>query len=325
MLEVLPALLAFLLCLLLTPLLADFMRKHGITGLDVHKPPPKPVVPEMCGIAMVISLLCSLGLSAFLFPQYSDIFVAIALSTVIVALIGLVDDLYCLNPIFKACLPALGGIPILLLSAYSPRPYLPFVGRARLTYIYPFIIPVAIAVTSNATNMYDVLNGSMPGSMGITCFFLAICSILLGRIEGLIIFLCLSASFFGFYHYNRYPASAFSGDVGSLGMGAAFGAAVITTRLDIIGVVAFMPYIMNGFWILTSVKGLRERREIRHRPVVFQDGFLIDSANPHAPITLVRLLVCESPLTESEVVKRMMVLSALAGLLAILTTFLILA
>ena len=68
---------------------------------------------------------------------------------------------------FRAIHQALASIPIIALRAYVPFPEIPLIGMVRFTIVYPFLIPIAIAVTSNSINMMDVMNGAMPGTVAI--------------------------------------------------------------------------------------------------------------------------------------------------------------
>jgi len=65
---------------------------------------------------------------------------------------------------------------------------------------------------------------------------------------------------------------------------------------------------------------LRERREIHERPTELLDnGLLRASSHKGAPVTLARLILAAGPLGEREVVRAMMILTAVSSLLAIFT------
>jgi UDP-N-acetylglucosamine--dolichyl-phosphate N-acetylglucosaminephosphotransferase len=135
--------------------------------------------------------------------------------------------------------------------------------------------------------------------------------------------LLLSASL-AFYLFNRYPSKIFAGDSGSLMLGALFGASAIVTRTEIPSLVAFVPAILNGFYILASIRGIIEHRSIRARPVYLnEEGLLVSSKDRAAPITLARLIVADGPLPERKAALRMSLLFAYSMLLAILTSLLI--
>ncbi|MEM2989543.1 MAG: hypothetical protein QXU06_06515, partial [Candidatus Bathyarchaeia archaeon] len=159
--------LGFLSTNALLPPLSKALRERGIVGEDVHKP-GRPPLPEMCGLAVPISMaICIMALIPFSGPQAAGSALALLGAALISALVGARDDLKPMGPRLKPLLLALAGIPILALRAYSPFPSIPFMGRARLTLVYPLAIPLGISVTANAVNMMDVFNGSMTGTCSI--------------------------------------------------------------------------------------------------------------------------------------------------------------
>ncbi|MBS7622342.1 hypothetical protein KEJ39_01530 [Candidatus Bathyarchaeota archaeon] len=325
--EVLPAALAltvgFTVTLLLIPQVSGFMRRHGILGVDVHKP-ERPLIPEMCGVALVLGVTASSIFIGILRSDYLLKVVAFTASTLIVAVVGALDRLMKLGPRLKPLLTAFGAIPILILAAYNPHPSLPFIGGVRLTIIYPLLIPVAVAVTANAVNMLDVYNGSMSGTCTVAVLSVIICMFINGSVEAAGLAAGLLGGLLSFHIYNRYPARIFAGDVGSLYVGAAIGVLAIFGRVEVAAVTALMPHIMNAFYGLAAVGRLYERREISARPVVvLPDGRLDASSDRRAPVTLARMILAGGPLKEYEVTARMVTLSAVSAGLAVATQLLI--
>ncbi|MEM2776972.1 MAG: hypothetical protein QXU83_06885, partial [Candidatus Bathyarchaeia archaeon] len=134
------------------------MKKLGKVGVDIHKL-DKPLIPEMCGLAILISIATSSLILSFLNILNKKILFSFILTIVFTGLTGVIDDLKPLNPKLKPAFTALASLPIILLQAYDPHPYLPFIGKVRLTILYPFLIPFGISVPANAVNMMDVFNG----------------------------------------------------------------------------------------------------------------------------------------------------------------------
>jgi UDP-N-acetylglucosamine--dolichyl-phosphate N-acetylglucosaminephosphotransferase len=80
---------------------------------------------------------------------------------------------------------------------------------------------------------------------------------------------------------------------------------------------------MNSFYGLSSVRGLREHREILQRPTELLDNGLLQASNQKgAPVTLTRLILAAGPLGEKEVARVMMFLTAVSSLLAVFTYWL---
>ena len=311
---------------IITPKIAGLMLSKGIAGIDVHKP-YKPRIPEACGLTLLLSTNLGLLLALFLDIESQAKILALIFSSTFAGIVGFLDDLRKLDAKTKTLLTFLAIIPIIFFKVYVPRPVLPFIGATRLTLIYLVIMPFAIAVTSNAVNMIDVFNGVMVTSMTFSFAALLISSILKSINGQLDVFTVYSsaiilAALLGYFPYNKYPARVFNGDIGSLFVGAYFGSLAIIGRLEIVAITAMMPLIMNGFNIITSIKGLRERREIIRPTIVSKNGLIYANRNLEAPMTLAHLLTLKSPLTEKELVKAYMLLSAISCILAIVMAFL---
>jgi len=314
---------SFIVTFILVPILIRKFKKKGIVGTDIHKF-EKPEIPEMGGLSILLSIVITSLILSALYTELAKIFIVFLIVVVAVGIIGAIDDIKPLNPKLKPTLTALAGLPIIILGTYVPRPVLPIIGKTRLTIVYPLLVLASFAVSTNAVNMLDIFNGAMAGTCGILFFTLLIASIILGSEPGLILSSMMLGSLIAFYHYNKYPAKIFSGDVGSLAVGAAIAATAIIGRLEIITIIAMMPHIMNGFHSLASIGGLLERRQIKARPTkMLPDGRLAANKDPKAPITLARLILAGGPLYEYEIVKVLLLLSAYSGLLAIITALII--
>lgn len=310
-----------------TPLVMKIMRSLGIVGADVHKK-NRPLIPEMGGLGTLTGLSTSIIAAMLLFPEQVLVFVSFLATTLLAGLVGAVDDLKTLNSKVKPFLTLFAGLPILLLRTYNPYLTLPVIGQARLTIVYPLVIPIVIAVTSNAVNMMDPFNGVMSGTCSIITFVLLVSAVFLNRVEAATICAGLLGTLLAFYYYNRYPAKTFSGDIGSLSIGAAIGAAAIIvplggqpSRLEIVAVVSFMPQIMNAFYGLSTIGRLYERREVPRPIRLLEDGRLMATEDRKAPITLARMILARGPLTEPEAVRVFLVLSAISGALALFTIY----
>ncbi len=320
---VITILIGFIITILLIPSVSKIMFNHGIFGIDVHKL-DRPKIPELCGITIVIGVTVSAIILSLLFPEQNMWILAFVSSTLIAAIVGILDRITKIGPRLKPVLVALGAIPIIFLAVYNPYPEFPFIGATRLTIIYPLLIPIALAVTANSVNMLDVFNGSMTGTCSIAIFGMIICMLMMGRVDAAALAAGLLGSLLAFHIFNKYPAKVFAGDVGSLFIGASIGVLAIYGRIEVAAITAMMPHIMNAFYGLATVGRLYERKEISTRPIkVLEDGRLEVNKDSKAPITLARMILAQRPLKEFEVTRRMFILSAVSAILAILTQLLI--
>lgn len=326
------ALLLFLLGLIvsytLTPIVAKFNWLIGLRGIDVHKK-KRPTLPESGGLSLLISSILLLPLILLFKPEYTIQTLILICTCSFTGLVGYLDDLKRLDAILKTALTLIAIAPILLLGVFKPHPYLPFIGKTRLTIIYSILLLFAIAVPSNAFNMLDVYNGVLPASTLLMFSSLLIASILAyhSGVVGLFPFFALIliiGILLGYYPYNKYPAKVFNGDVGSLFLGAYFGVLAVLGRLEVVAITAMLPCIMNSFHILRSIGGLKERRQIRNRPVLvdYERELLIQNKARDAPLTLANLLLVKGPLKEHEIASCYTILSMISFILALIVAIL---
>jgi UDP-N-acetylmuramyl pentapeptide phosphotransferase/UDP-N-acetylglucosamine-1-phosphate transferase len=313
---------AFAVTYVTIPPLASWLRRRGLVGIDIHKL-DRPKIPAMGGLSIMAGLTAGLFSLELLDGPSADI-VAFLGTILIAGVIGVVDDLRPLSSTLKPVLTALAAVPILLLGTFDPHPILPLIGALRLTILYPALILCAIPVTANAVNMLDVFNGSLSGTLMIISLTLAAVLAVSGRTTAMGLAFALFGSLLAFYLFNRHPARVFGGDTGSLAVGAAVGALAVIGRIEVVTVVALVPYVMNAFYGLASVGRLYERREIKPRPVRLRsDGMLEATAEKRAPVTLTRLILAEGPMSERQIVRVMQLLTVLSCALAVLAFFLV--
>lgn len=247
---------AFIVNLIVIPVLIKKFTLAKITGKDVHKK-GKPEIPEMGGIAIVagvvsgtlaivaISTLSTTG--AIEFPEINTNLIFASLTTLLaIAIIGIFDDLVVMSQHLKAILPVFAAIPLIAIAAGSPQIYIPFIGQVYLPYLYPLVlIPIGITGASNATNMLAGFNG-LEASLGlIGCAGLSIIAFENGSAEALVITLSMCGALLAFLRYNSYPARIFPGDVGTLGIGAVFASAVIIGNFELAGIIIIIPYFVD--------------------------------------------------------------------------------
>ncbi len=320
---VMALLIAPVLTYTLTRYIIRWLELKGFTGRDVHKP-WHPEVAEPGGIALIISYLI-LSLIVSLSPVINTYKVlAVSLSALFAGLVGLVDDFKVLKARTKTVLAFTAATPIILLHAYDPRPIMPFAGPLRLTILYPILLPFAYAVVLNAVNMADTHNGVIPGTgllVGGVLLFSSLSAYIKGYTDatGVILSLLFIGLLVGYIKYNWFPAKVFNGDSGSFLIGALIAGIAVVSRAEVPVIIALMVYIVNGFQILLSIKGLVERRQIGVRPVRVEDGWIKANPDKRAPITIPHLLTLKEPLNEKEIVFGYMVLAGFSCLLGIIT------
>lgn len=313
----------------LTPRVARLMRSLNHMRPDVHKP-GRPMVPYSGGVAIFASSMPFLLAVALLDSALVVRACVLAAVISIAFAVGLVDDFKVLSGRAKTLLSLLTVLPLIVAHAVQPahvqlgRPLVPLLGRLRLTVVYWILLPLVAAGPANVVNMLDVLNGVMPATSLAAAIALALSAILVDP-KGVLLLLPLVGALAGYLPYNKWPARVLNGDSGSLMVGAYVGAAAALLHLEFIAAVALIPHILNGALVIVSVRGFKEHRQMKERPVVVREDYkLLPSTSPSAPISLVRLILAvDGPLEERQVAARLIALGLISSALATFTALLI--
>lgn len=307
---------SFLIVLFATPAVIRQLARAGKTVEDFHKP-NKPAVPRPGGPVLMLGIAAAELVLFFL--TLNTAVLAILATTAIAFAVGYIDDSKAMPGWFKPAALCTAALPIVLLHAHGDHLNLVF-GSAFIPLLYIPLIFVIIPVVGNTINSIDVLNGVASGFIIISSIPLLAATAIFGSIEVFLAGLPLFFAAIAFFRYHKYPSRIFPGDSGALLLGVMYGALAIAGKSEIIGVVALIPAVLNSFLFLSSVKRIIEHRQVRSRPVVIlDDNRLAASKDPSAPITLVRLIVSEGPLSEKETSNKIFKLAIISAILAFAT------
>ena len=299
-----------------TPVLIKFLQKRNLTVKDANKK-EDVMIPRPGGISILIGIIASEITLYFFFP-ISEI-LAIIIVSILGFSVGIIDDRKVMGGWFKPLALAFCAAPILLLGAYDSNLDFPLFGSVKIPSLYLALIVFMIPITGNTLNSIDVLNGIVSGFTTIASFALAISLFILQNYEIGIACLCLAFASLAFYKYHKFPSRIFPGDSGSIMFGATYGVIAIVGQVEVIAAVAILPAVINSFLFLSSVKKIVEHRQIKN-PTSHTDDFKLKSTDDnHAPITLVRLLVAKTPLSEKQICNQVLKLATFSGILAIIT------
>lgn len=320
--------LVFLTGLLVTylviPPLIKFMKKKGYVGKDIHKK-ERPEVAESGGLSMIIGFTAGSVLLLVLFPIFINEILVVLYTVGTAGIIGYVDDRIRLRSRYKILLTLITGGAIFVANYFGyidiVSPVIPFLGRTRLTILYPFAAPIIVAVFCNATNMLEGYNGEGSGTGLIATIFVLICAIILNSALGLIFSLLTLSVIIPFFLFNKYPAKIFPGDIGTLGMGAMFACIALFGSLEVIVFCAFLLHIFNGFYVLSSVRGFFESSELLENKsdiFVTDDDKIVASDKKDAALSLPRLIAAKGPISEKKLVNNFYTISLICGFIAII-------
>lgn len=309
---------AFVTVYVTTPLLIKALTKRNMTVKDYNKP-QSIMVPRPGGPSILAGILAS-EITLYGFLQSLEV-LAIIITTSIAFFVGLADDRKVLGGWFKPLALAVAAVPILLLGAYEPHLEFPLFGAVKIPELYLALVIFIIPITGNTINSIDVLNGVASGFMTIASFALTVCLFLVHNYDMALASLPLGFVSLAFYKFHKVPSRIFPGDSGALTLGAMYGAIAIVGHVEIIAAIALLFAVINSFLFLSSVKRIIEHRQIKANPVVHTEDFKLQATTDKAaPVTLVRLILAQGPLTEKEVGFVIFKLGLFSAALAIITS-----
>lgn len=287
------------------PRLIRKLEKANIIGKDIHKT-AKPIVAEMGGIGILFGFIIGIFAGIYLHPILTFQLTVVLVVILLVGIIGMVDDLLTLSSKEKFILLFLAGIPLIWIAP-------PNVGL-----LYIILIPIAVSIVANLTNMLAGLNGIESGLGVIAMTSLTISCIILGKYDVAIISMSMLGSLIAFLLYNKYPSRVFPGDTGTLIIGAAIAAIAFIGRMKLIAFIVLFPNILDAAMKFYSA-GVMERQQ--HRPTeVNNDGKLII---PDQGFKSLIRLVLRKPISEKEAVRIIWGIGIVFGILGIIVAIIL--
>lgn len=253
-------LISFLVSFITVPWAIKFALKKGIIDNPkqddrrVHKKP----TPRVGGIAIVagvmISILLFYVLSFFIDIKIDKRLVGYVLGAIVIIVMGFVDDIKNLRPLYKFLLQLIAGMVIYIFGIGIVGIKIPFIYPQMIDFglwAFPITLIWVLGIT-NAVNLIDGLDGLAAGISSIASISLLVIFAIIGApMEALIITLALVGATIGFLPYNFNPAKTFMGDTGSnflgytlatvsiIGMAKGYTLLAIATPLIVCGVPVF--------------------------------------------------------------------------------------
>lgn len=251
----LPVGLSFIATVLLIPWWIKHAKKIGLTGKDVHKLDKRDVV-EAGGITVVagfaVGILAYVGLHVFYFQNTSKSLqiMAVLTSILLVAIIGLIDDILGwkkgLKQWQKPLLTLVAALPIIAINAGHKGVWLPFFGKTYLgLFFLVVLIPIGIMGASNAFNMLAGFNGLEAGLGGLILITLGYISYINKITWVAVISLIFVVALFAFWLFNRYPARIFPGDTLTYTTGVMIAVVAIVGNIEKFALFLFIPYFLE--------------------------------------------------------------------------------
>lgn len=274
---------AFILSMLCGTFLTPLVRRlayrfgaldHARSSRKIHGHP----IPRLGGIAIVVAFYVPLiGLLLFhggvglLFLSERDHVIGLFAGGLIIALLGLYDDLRGANAWKKFAVQFLVAGLLFKLGFRFDLLANPFgdpisLGWANLPFTVLWIVGVI-----NAMNLIDGLDGLAGGVALVAVITTFLVSLQRGHPLMMLFSSALAGSIVGFLFYNFNPASIFMGDTGSMFLGFVLATTTMQTNQKASTTVAVLiPCIALGLPIMDTLLAIG-RRAMRGRPLFQAD------------------------------------------------------
>ncbi len=233
---------AFLISLSTTPMVRVLAYKIGAIDIPkdkrrIHKAP----TPLIGGLAIFLAFL----ITTLVFCEIDAQISGLLLGTVIIAITGVIDDKFSMNPLVKLGMQILCGIIAWFMGIRID--HINIFGSYILFGSFSIIVTVFwIVALTNAVNLIDGLDGLSCGVSTISAVCMLISSFFLADTSVTVILMIaiLAGSCAGFLPYNFNPAKIFMGDTGALFLGYVLACLSIMGFFKVTAVVSFwVPFL----------------------------------------------------------------------------------
>jgi len=216
---------------LLTPFVRKWATRFGAVDLPNARRPHAVPTPRAGGVAVIIGFhIACLAALVFPWPEVAggldrSWWGQFTLSSLVLLLVGLIDDLRGLPPLVKLA----GQTISATIVALSGVRFGSLLGFELPVWLDCALVVIWILAAINAFNLIDGLDGLASGLAIISAA--GLCGIfILQRLPGnVLILLGLIGACLGFLRYNFHPASIFLGDTGSMFLGLVLGTISLQT------------------------------------------------------------------------------------------------
>ncbi len=217
-------------------------------------------VPRLGGLAIAIGLALGGGLAAVsLWGRLGTAvgrgeLLALGFGTLLVFLVGIVDDLVGVSAAQKLLFQVVAAWPVVQAGWAFEVLRLPLVGEVHLGLLgWPVSLLWIVGVT-NAINLIDGLDGLAGGVVAIISVSFLGYAMLQGNAGTVILMAAVAGSCLGFLRHNWEPARVFMGDSGALTLGFLLAATSVHSSLKAPAAVAILvPILALGVPVMDTL------------------------------------------------------------------------
>jgi UDP-GlcNAc:undecaprenyl-phosphate GlcNAc-1-phosphate transferase len=240
---------AAVICFAAMPVVRAFANRVG--AIDVPKDNTRMhdhPIPRLGGLGIFLGFL----FAVVLFADVSRQVRGLLLGSVIIVIIGVIDDILTLGWLVKlsaqiaaALVAVFHGVMIHALSnpnVFSPNDYLSCGSIAAIVVTVLWIVGI-----TNAVNLIDGLDGLACGVSAISSLTMLVISLLVSGWGVAVLMAALCGACIGFLPYNANPAKIFMGDTGAYLLGYVLATASIMGLFKFYAIISFaVPFLVIG-------------------------------------------------------------------------------
>jgi UDP-GlcNAc:undecaprenyl-phosphate/decaprenyl-phosphate GlcNAc-1-phosphate transferase len=213
-------LLSAAIVLVLTPLVARLAPRIGAVDDPAASDRPRvhrQAVPRIGGLAIVAGILVP---SAVLIRP-DDAYLGILVGTLLVALLGLADDVRGVRPRTKLLgVVAVAVVPVVGFGVTFESVGLPIVGQHELGSPAAYAVTILwFAVVANLVNLIDGMDALAAGIVAIAAASFAVLGASFDRMTAAALAAIVCGATLAFLRHNYHPARIIMGDSGALALG----------------------------------------------------------------------------------------------------------
>ena len=302
----LACLVAFVISLAASPIVRMFAVEVGAIDVPtearrVHDHP----IPRMGGLAIFLGFF----LSVLLFVDITNQVRGILIGSIIIVIMGALDDKFGLKPITKLIVQIIAAVVAIIYGVSIHVVTNPAMIGSYVFSTGYFAIPVTvlwIVGCTNAVNLIDGLDGLACGVSAISCITMLVVALMVAQGNVAIILAGLVGACLGFLPYNTNPAKMFMGDAGSQLLGYVLSTVSVLGMFKYYAIVTFIvPFLAMAFPISDTFAAFFRR--IAHG----QSPFKADRGHLHHKLL-------DMGLSQKQAVAVLYTLSAILGMAAVL-------
>ena len=245
------------------PYLINYLTYSKIVDKPGERRINKKTIPRMGGILIFVAV----NIAIFVFYKHINFARPVIISSTVIALLGIWDDVRGLKYIYKLVFQYAAAL--ILLAFFRPLFNSTEIFGLVLPYPLNYIIILLFIVGAiNSVNLMDGLDGLVSGFAIQVFWVIIILSYISPNPFLLVISSALLGSILGFLKFNAFPAKIFLGDTGSLYIGLFLVFTAIYTAVDF-GKGTFdltFPIILLGVPIVDTLKVIFVRLKGRKNP-----------------------------------------------------------